>query len=227
MADPTAIASAHSRTVFCLVRTRCCCCVCVLCSVYLTPSHLPVLLCTDCSRFCVFISLSCLVLYTPQAGRTLRAGGWAGPPPPPQYMLRRALASPRVGARITRVRFSTKSNYLSHFLSHLTLPLTYTHLYSPACVCQSSAVLENLRAHNQTPHPSRCALPAARCLHLLVICATTTGLVLLLRALFLLPLGIRRAVLGTSMRTAEFASPVSPTAHARKNACAGNVIIGI
>jgi hypothetical protein len=34
---------------------------------------------------------------------------------PPQYMLRRALASPRVGARITRVRFSTKSNYLSHF----------------------------------------------------------------------------------------------------------------
>jgi hypothetical protein len=36
-------------------------------------------------------------------------------------------ASPRVGARITRVRFSTKSNYLSHFLSHLTLLLTYTH----------------------------------------------------------------------------------------------------
>jgi hypothetical protein len=70
---------------------------------------------------------SCLVLYTPQAGRTLRAGGRAGPPPPPQYMLRRALASPRVGARITRVRFSTKSNYLSHFLSHLTLPLTHTH----------------------------------------------------------------------------------------------------
>jgi hypothetical protein len=48
---------------------------------------------------------------------------------PPQCMLRRALAlaGPRVGARITRVRFSTKSNYLSHFLSHLTLPLTYTH----------------------------------------------------------------------------------------------------
>ena len=81
-------------------------------------------------KLCVFwppARLSCLVLYTPQAGRTLRAGGRAGPPPPPQYMLRRALASPRVGARITRVRFSTKSNYLSHFLSHLTLPLTYTH----------------------------------------------------------------------------------------------------
>jgi hypothetical protein len=62
---------------------------------------------------------TCLVLYTPQAGRTLRAGGRAGSPPPPQYTLRRALASPRVGARITRVRFSTKSNYLSHFLSHL------------------------------------------------------------------------------------------------------------
>jgi hypothetical protein len=36
--------------------------------------------------------LSCPVLYTPQAGRTLRAGGRAGPPPPnhspPQYMLK-------------------------------------------------------------------------------------------------------------------------------------------
>jgi hypothetical protein len=46
-------------------------------------------------------SMSCLVLYTPQAGRTLRAGGSnvgrAGPPSPPQYMPRRALASPRVG----------------------------------------------------------------------------------------------------------------------------------
>jgi hypothetical protein len=83
------------------------------------------------------VILSCLVLYTPRAGRTLRAGrrrgGRAGPPPPPQYwyMLRRALASPRVGARITRVRFSTKSNYLSHFLSltpHTTSHgLTYTH----------------------------------------------------------------------------------------------------
>jgi hypothetical protein len=93
--------------------------------------------------------LSCLVrLITPLAGRR-----------PPE---RRALASPRVGARITRVRFSTKSKYISHirsshvrlqssvdhcqtgaaseslstavaslpglhFLSHLTLPLTYTH----------------------------------------------------------------------------------------------------
>jgi hypothetical protein len=56
----------------------------------------------DPSKFFLY-SLSCLVLYTPQAGRTLRAGGRAGPPPPPQYMLRRALASPRVGARITRV----------------------------------------------------------------------------------------------------------------------------
>ena len=108
------------------------------------------------------MALSCLVLYTPLAGRMLRAGGRDGPTPPPQYMPRRALASPRVGARITRVRFSTKSNYLSHirsshirlqssvdhcqtgaaseslstavaslpgsyFLSHLTLPLTYTH----------------------------------------------------------------------------------------------------
>jgi hypothetical protein len=43
----------------------------------------------------ILAGLSCLVLYTPQAGRTLRAGGRAGPPPPPQYMLRRALAIPR------------------------------------------------------------------------------------------------------------------------------------
>jgi hypothetical protein len=45
------------------------------------------------------------------------------PPPPPQYMPWRALASPRAGARIARVRFSTtlKSNYppLTHpLLSH-------------------------------------------------------------------------------------------------------------
>jgi hypothetical protein len=79
---------------------------------------------THCSRD---TGAACLVLsyYTRRKlgeRRTLRAGGWAGPPPPPQYMLlRRALASPRVGARITRGRFSTTSNYLSHFLSHLTL----------------------------------------------------------------------------------------------------------
>jgi hypothetical protein len=41
------------------------------------------------ATFFVFfrLFLSCLVLYTPQAGRTVRGGGWAGPPPPPQYML--------------------------------------------------------------------------------------------------------------------------------------------
>jgi hypothetical protein len=73
---------------------------------------------------------SCLVLsYTRRklGERSALGGGPVLPHRPPQYMLRRALASPRVGARITRVRFSTKSNYLSHFLSHLTLPLTYTH----------------------------------------------------------------------------------------------------
>jgi hypothetical protein len=57
----------------------------------------------------VFYRLSCLVLYTPLAGRMLRAGGRDAPPPPPQYMPLRALASPRVRARITRVRFSTCS----------------------------------------------------------------------------------------------------------------------
>jgi hypothetical protein len=34
------------------------------------------------------------------------------------------------------------------------------------CRCVSCALCENLRAPNRTPHPSRCALPAARCLHL-------------------------------------------------------------
>jgi hypothetical protein len=34
------------------------------------------------------------------------------------------------------------------------------------CRCVSCAFCENLRAPNRTPRPSRCALPAARCLHL-------------------------------------------------------------
>jgi hypothetical protein len=39
-----------------------------------------------------------LALYTPRAGRALRAGGRAGPPPPPQYyMPRRALEVGGVG----------------------------------------------------------------------------------------------------------------------------------
>jgi len=82
--------------------------------------------------------LSCLVLYTPLAGRMLRAGGRDGPPPPPQYMPRRALASPRVGARITRVRFSTKSNYLSHIRSsHIRLQSSVDH-------CQTGVASESL-----------------------------------------------------------------------------------
>jgi hypothetical protein len=90
--------------------------------------------------------------------RTLRAGGRAGPPPPPppQYMLRRALASPRVGARITRVRFSTKSNYLSHFLSQLTLPLTYTHhsLNPPPTHSLTHSLTAYQRASPQRPIPA-------------------------------------------------------------------------
>jgi hypothetical protein len=84
--------------------------------------------------------LSCLVLYTPLAGRMLRAGGRAGPPPPPQYMPRRALASPRVGvgARITRVRFSTKSNYLSHIRS------SHIRLQSSVDLCQTGVASESL-----------------------------------------------------------------------------------
>jgi hypothetical protein len=104
--------------------------------------------------------LSCLVLYTPQAGRTLRAGGRTGPPPPPQYMLRRALASPRVGARITRVRFSTKSNYLSH-LTLAAYLLTYflTHPNRGDSLWQAFAGrspgggLQCLR--RSRPHPTR------------------------------------------------------------------------
>jgi hypothetical protein len=95
--------------------------------------------------------LSCLVLCTPQAGRAPRAGGRAAPPPPPQYMLRKALASPRVGARITRVRFSTKSNYLSHFLSHLTLPPTYTHPLTHSLTHSLNPPTHPLT--HSTPHP--------------------------------------------------------------------------
>jgi hypothetical protein len=84
------------------------------------------------------VGLSCLVLHTPLAGRVPRAGGRAGPPPPPQYMPRRALASPRVGARITRVRVSTKSNYLSHIRSsHIRLQPSVDH-------CQTGAASEPL-----------------------------------------------------------------------------------
>jgi hypothetical protein len=53
-------------------------------------------------------------------------------------MPRRALASPRVGARITRVRFSTKSNYLSHIRSsHIRLQSSVDH-------CQTGAASESL-----------------------------------------------------------------------------------
>jgi hypothetical protein len=39
-------------------------------------------------------------------------------------------------------------------------------VHVPLCRCVRCALCENLRAPNRTPHPSRCALPAARCLHL-------------------------------------------------------------
>jgi hypothetical protein len=84
--------------------------------------------------------MSCLVLsYTRHwLGECSALGGGAPPPPPPQYMPLRALASPRVGARITRVRFSTKSNYLSHIRSsHIRLQSSVDH-------CQTGVASESL-----------------------------------------------------------------------------------
>jgi hypothetical protein len=52
--------------------------------------------------------------------------------------------------------------------AHHALPVSgqSSVVYVPLCRCVSCALCENLRAPNRTPHPSRCALPAARCLHL-------------------------------------------------------------
>jgi hypothetical protein len=78
-------------------------------------------------------AFTCLVLsYTRHwLGECSALGGGAVPP-------RRALASPRVGARITRVRFSTKSNYLSHIRSsHIRLQSSVGH-------CQTGVASESL-----------------------------------------------------------------------------------
>jgi hypothetical protein len=55
--------------------------------------------------------LSCLlVLYTPQAGRMLRAVGRPGSPATPMHAPQGLGESPCRGTRITRVRCSTKPN---------------------------------------------------------------------------------------------------------------------
>jgi hypothetical protein len=52
--------------------------------------------------------------------------------------------------------------------AHHALPVSgqSSAVHVPLCRCVSCALCENLRAPNRTPHPSRCALPAARYLHL-------------------------------------------------------------
>jgi hypothetical protein len=54
--------------------------------------------------------------------------------------------------------------------AHHALPVSVSGqssaVHVPLCRCVSCALCENLRAPNRTPHPSRCALRAARCLHL-------------------------------------------------------------
>jgi hypothetical protein len=52
--------------------------------------------------------------------------------------------------------------------AHHALPVSgqSSVVHVPLCRCVSCALCENLRAPNRTPHPSRCAMPAVRCLHL-------------------------------------------------------------